>query len=35
MGETPCAFITLKGGNQADDATHYAYCEHLAGFKVP
>lgn len=35
-GETPCAFITLKGGNQADDATIMQYCrEHLAGFKVP
>lgn len=35
-GETPCAFITLKGGHQTDDATIMQYCrEHLAGFKVP
>lgn len=35
-GETPCAFITLKGGQQTDDAAIMQYCrEHLAGFKVP
>ena len=35
-GETPCAFITLKSGHQADDATIMQYCrEHLAGFRVP
>ncbi|EJO93794.1 acyl-CoA synthetase, partial [Ectopseudomonas mendocina DLHK] len=35
-GETPCAFITLKTGQQASDAEIMAFCrEHLAGFKVP
>jgi len=33
MGETP-AFITLKGGHQADDATLCVLPKHLAGFKV-
>ena len=35
-GETPCAFITLKTGQQASDSEIMAFCrEHLAGFKVP
>jgi fatty-acyl-CoA synthase len=35
-GETPCAFITLKGGKHADEAEIMQYCrEHLAAFKVP
>jgi len=35
-GETPCAFITLKTGQQASDSEIMTFCrEHLAGFKVP
>jgi fatty-acyl-CoA synthase len=35
-GETPCAFITLKDGDQATEAEIIAHCRaHLASFKVP
>jgi fatty-acyl-CoA synthase len=35
-GETPCAFIELKAGRQADAAMIIAFCKaHLAGYKVP
>lgn len=35
-GETPCAYVTLKGGHALDEATLVSFCrEHLAGFKVP
>ncbi|MGE8296239.1 MAG: acyl-CoA synthetase [Pseudomonas sp.] len=35
-GETPCAFITLKSGQQVSDSDIMTFCrEHLAGFKVP
>ncbi len=35
-GETPCAFITLKGGQRASEEEVTAFCrDHLAGFKVP
>jgi fatty-acyl-CoA synthase len=35
-GETPCAFITLKSGQQVSDSEIMTFCrEHLAGFKVP
>lgn len=35
-GETPCAFITLKGGQRATEEDITAFCrDHLAGFKVP
>ncbi|GHG79693.1 acyl-CoA synthetase [Pseudodonghicola xiamenensis] len=35
-GETPCAFVTLKPGQQADAATIIAFCrEHMAHFKAP
>lgn len=35
-GETPCAFVTLKGQTQATPDEIMAFCrEHLAGFKVP
>ena len=35
-GETPCAFITLKTGQQASETEIMTFCrEHLAGFKVP
>ena len=35
-GETPCAFVTLKGQAQASPAELIGFCrEHLAGFKVP
>lgn len=35
-GETPCAFVTLKGGQQASEEDITAFCrDHLAGFKVP
>lgn len=35
-GETPCAFVTLKPGQQADQAAIMQFCRsHLAGFKVP
>jgi fatty-acyl-CoA synthase len=35
-GETPCAFVELAAGEQADADTLQAWCrEHLAGYKVP
>jgi fatty-acyl-CoA synthase len=35
-GETPCAFIELKPGQQADEAALRAWCrDHLAPYKVP
>jgi len=35
-GETPCAFVTLKEGAQAQAQDIVTFCrEHLAGFKVP
>lgn len=37
LGETPCAFITLKADHQhVRESEIIAFCrEHLAGFKVP
>jgi fatty-acyl-CoA synthase len=35
-GETPCAFVTLKQGMEADTDEIITFCkENLAGFKVP
>ena len=35
-GETPCAFVTLKDGAEADDAEIIAFCkENMARFKAP
>ena len=35
-GETPCAFVTLKPGASADEASLIAYCrENMAHFKAP
>ncbi|MEH6386798.1 MAG: acyl-CoA synthetase [Pseudomonas profundi] len=35
-GETPCAYITLKSGQQTDEASIMDFCrQHLAAFKVP
>ena len=35
-GETPCAFVTLKAGEQADERALIDHCrELLAHFKVP
>ncbi len=35
-GETPCAFIEMKPGEEADAAMIIAFCKvHLAGYKVP
>jgi len=35
-GEVPCAFVELKDGAEADEATLIAYArERLAGFKTP
>jgi fatty-acyl-CoA synthase len=35
-GETPCAFVTLKPGQDADTDEILAYCrDHMAHFKVP
>ena len=35
-GETPCAFVQLKDGAQADEAGFIEWCrKHLARFKVP
>ena len=35
-GETPCAFVELKPGAEADEAGIIAFCrERLAGFKTP
>ena len=35
-GEAPCAFVELRNGSQADEASIIAFCrEHLAGFKTP
>jgi fatty-acyl-CoA synthase len=35
-GETPCAFVTLKEGQQASANEIIAFCrERLAGFKIP
>jgi len=35
-GETPCAFVTLKPGQDASAAAIIAFCrEHLAHFKAP
>jgi fatty-acyl-CoA synthase len=35
-GEVPCAFVTLRPGEEMDGAELQAYCrEELAGFKIP
>jgi fatty-acyl-CoA synthase len=35
-GETPCAFVTLKPGAEADEAAIIAFCrEHIAHYKAP
>ncbi len=35
-GESPCAFVTLKAGMEADSDEIISFCrENLAGFKVP
>ena len=35
-GETPCAFVELKPGAQADEAELIAFCrQRLASFKAP
>jgi len=35
-GETPCAFVELKPGAQAEEAEIIAFCrDHLAHFKAP
>lgn len=35
-GETPCAFVTLKAGENASSEEIIAFCrQHLAGFKCP
>lgn len=35
-GETPCAFVELKTGAEAEAEEIIAFCrEHLAGFKIP
>jgi len=35
-GETPCAFVTLKPGAEADEAEIIAFCRsHMARFKAP
>ena len=35
-GETPCAFVELKGGADVSEADLIAYCrEHMANFKAP
>ena len=35
-GETPCAFVTLRPGVEADAATLIAFCRaHMAHFKAP
>ena len=35
-GETPCAFVELKGGSDVGEADLIAYCrEHMANFKAP
>ncbi len=35
-GETPCAFLEMKSGENASEADVIAFCrEHLAGFKCP
>ncbi len=35
-GETPCAFITLKTGENASAEEIIAYCrDNMAGFKIP
>jgi fatty-acyl-CoA synthase len=35
-GETPCAFVTLKDGAEAEPAEIIAFCrEHIAHFKAP
>ena len=35
-GETPCAFVTLKDGAEAEDAEIIAFCkENMARFKAP
>ena len=35
-GETPCAFITLKPGQELSAEAVIAFCrQHMAGFKVP
>ena len=35
-GETPCAFVTLKDGAEADVAEIIAFCrERMARFKAP
>ena len=36
MGETPCAFVTLKPGVAAEAAEIIAFCRgHMAHFKAP
>ena len=36
MGETPCAFVTLKEGKSATEADIIAFCRgNLAHFKAP
>ena len=35
-GESPCAFVTLKEGEESDDAEIFDFCrENMARFKVP
>ena len=35
-GETPCAFVELRAGVQAEEAEIISFCrQHLAGFKTP
>ncbi len=35
-GESPCAFVTLKAGAEADAAAIIAFCrDNMAGYKVP
>ena len=35
-GESPCAFVTLKDGEEADEAEIVAFCrDNMARFKIP